>query len=160
MLFRSGELSSTPGERLHLRSLPCSLNLARPHQPPSTRPIESPYAGSFLALSPARPKWAPRLVSLLGCTAHDGKSALNITLNWALPPPTPASHLLFHQLSRGRPPSYLLLLLLCIVRFVSPFTPSSAVPVVLSLLPLLFPLSAFHGPMGRKRTTEEYNRTA
>ena len=42
----------------------------------------------------------------------------------------------------------------------SPFTPLGAVPVVLSLLPLLFPLSTFHGPMGRKRTTEECNRTA
>ena len=41
----------------------------------------------------------------------------------------------------------------------SPFTPPGAVPVILSLLPLLFTLSTFHGPMSRKRTAEEYNRT-
>jgi hypothetical protein len=53
--------------------------------------------GSILGTWPARPKWAPTMVSSLGCTAHEGKSALNITLNWALPPS--ASHLSFSSTS-------------------------------------------------------------
>jgi hypothetical protein len=51
--------------------------------------------GSILGLWPARPKWAPTMVSFLGCTAHESKSALNVTLNWVLPPSAP--HLLFPQ---------------------------------------------------------------
>ena len=43
------------------------------------------------------------MVSFLACTAHEGKSALNITLNCALPPS--ASHLLFPNLSRRLPSS-------------------------------------------------------
>jgi hypothetical protein len=104
-------------------------NHRRPHSPPHPllTPSRSPsptavrstnrltLRGSILGPRPPRPKWAHTTVSFPGCTAREGKSALNVTLNWALPPPTPASHLLFHQplspsaVNRGRPPSYLLL---------------------------------------------------
>jgi hypothetical protein len=106
------------------------LTLAHPSLTPSRSPSPTAVSstnrltlrGSILGPWPARPKWAHTTVSFPGCTAREGKSALNVTLNWALPPPTPASHLLFHQplspsaVNRGRPPSYLLLLR--IVRFV------------------------------------------
>src|SRR5271155_5158609 len=39
----------------------CSPPLARPHPPPSTRPIDSPYAGPF---------WAPASAAKMG--SHDG----------------------------------------------------------------------------------------
>jgi hypothetical protein len=116
------------------------------------------YAGPFWP-QPAQPKWAHTTVSFPGCTAREGKSALNVTLI-----PSPRLIFSFTNLSRRplstavvRPPisfffeSY---------ASFSPFTPPCAVPVILSLLPLLFPLSTFHGPMGRRRTAEEYNRTA
>jgi hypothetical protein len=96
----------------HPRSA-ASPSLALTHRHPldqSTRPTRVHFGPR-----PAQPKWAHTTVSLPGCTAREGKSALNATLNWALPPPTPAFHLLFHRplspftVNRGRPPSYLLL---------------------------------------------------
>jgi hypothetical protein len=71
--------------------------------------------GSILAPSQRGQNGAPTMVLSLDCTAHDGKSALNITLSWALPPS--ASHLLFPQplsssaIVRSRSSSCLLLLL-------------------------------------------------
>jgi hypothetical protein len=93
--------------------------LLTPSRSPSPTTIRSTnrltLRGSILGPRPARPKWAHTMVSFPGCTAREGKSALNVTLSWALPPPTPAPHFLHQPLStsavnRGRPPSYLLLL--------------------------------------------------
>jgi hypothetical protein len=91
-----GEPSPTPGERPHPRS-----PLAHPSRSPSPTALCSTnrltLRGSILGPRPARPKWAHTTVSFPGCTAREGKSALNVTLNRALPPPHPASYLLFHQ---------------------------------------------------------------
>jgi len=145
----------TPVERPHPRS---PLAHRRPLDQ-STHPTRVHFGSR-----PARPKWAHTTVSFPGCPARGWKSALSVTLNWALPPPTLASHLLFHHLSRRllstavvRPPNTFFFE--SYASF-SPFTPLDTVPVVLSLLPLLFSLSSFHGLMGRKRTAKEYNRTA
>jgi hypothetical protein len=115
------------------------LTLARPHPPPSARPIDSPDAGPFWAPGQRGQNGLPRRCRFPGCTAREGKSALNVTLNWALPPLSLIFS--FTNLSRR-------LLLTTVVRFpisffffesyasFSPFTPP-VVPVVLSLLSLL-----------------------
>ena len=95
--------------------------------------------GSILSPWPARPKWTPTTVSFLGCTAYEGKSALNITLNWALPPPRLVFS--FLNLSRRLPSSAVVyppvfFSLNGTLRFHRSLC-SGAVPVTLSLLPLL-----------------------
>jgi hypothetical protein len=136
-----GELSTIPGEQPHLRSsLAHPTSLALTHRRPLDQSIH--LRGSILGPWPARPKWTPTMVSFLGCTAHEGKSALNVTLNWALPPS--ASHLLFLNLSHRLPSTAVVhppdFSIESYASF-SPFARPGAIPVTPSLLPLLFRLS-------------------
>jgi hypothetical protein len=105
-------------------------------------------------------------VSFPGCTAREKKSALNVTLSRGLLLLTLRLIFSFTNLSRRQLSTAVVRLPISPFSFfesyasLSPLTPPDAVSVVLPLLPLLFPSSTFYGPMGRKHTAEEYNRTA
>jgi hypothetical protein len=114
------------------------LTFAHPHPLPSARPIESPYAGLFWAPGQrgqnGLPRWCRSLVA-----PHQGKSALSITLNWALS--LPRLIFFFLNLSRCRPSAAVVhppVFFFESYASFSPFARPGAVPVTLSLLPLLF----------------------
>jgi hypothetical protein len=100
-----------------------------------------------------RLKWAPTTVSLPGCAAGEGKSTLDITLKLFLSHPPPSQFLLQQSLS-------------CCPRSITAFCPSICfysnltICCLLSLLPLPFSFVSFTSVMGRRRTAEDYQRTA
>src|SRR5437016_13628371 len=52
-----------------------------PSPPPSARPIDSPYAGPFWAPGQRGQNGLTRRCRFQGCTAREGRSALNVTLD-------------------------------------------------------------------------------
>jgi hypothetical protein len=92
-------------------------------------------------------------VSLPGCAAGEGKSTLDITLKLFLSHPPPSQFLLQQSLS-------------CCPRSITVFCPSIyfysnlTICCLLSLLPLPFSFVSFTSVMGRRRTAEDYQRTA